>query len=949
MESDFFYSPSTKLYVAREPLKVDARVVRSAAEQNFGIQWDEEGRINRITLPEGLLLLRKLGSCMLTVRDYWQVLQDAFILEDEDMVKQLQSGSYTEWLNTVFKRKEAAIFGGEVEKEGDDLIYKGMETEVNMPFGHPGWFNIHDIDLTEGLPKRVELNREGFSSSWKYWSFCDYNYTAAAVRGWVTSVGKPSLDLGIPIDAREPVLLLRECRHKLPQLPLEGLVLKAAEKIIADFDNLISGYQLDTFYSGRESLLKFIGNEGRLFQNHPETRIRKIREKITDILGMLRIMAEDRSDKETLTEVIRVSRQVSGVNPGVGSPNSFFEFIQNGEKKLKEAVANQTPILFTMGHKNPDTDTVISSLFEAYRNSLIDPEQVFPIIQSDIVPDEVRRLLGKKISSMIITSSNDTYRQAALSGQARWILVDHNKSEVQKFAVSIIDHHQPSEVALRQDISKTLEMSGSTTALITQKLLGIGFEIPPSLAKLLYGATLMDTENRSDFKMTAKDELIMGYLKEKAEVVNDRVFYNDLMSFLLSTDNAETLFNRDYKEDWAFMGFAVAKVKGFFDTRGNVLKERLLAELTQLARQNNLGKNLPLTLVKITDYLDDNETVNRERLLLVFNREPEQLFIASLQDLLTKIIHHTFGDTTSVTVTNEYIEYRGSGKQLSRKKTAPLIEVIVKAYNEYFYSPSIELFVKRDFLKDSPDALKAAEGLGFNLSFDEEGRVNNITYGEGMLLLRKMGFSCMSLNEYWKVLADAKDAVDLQMMGSLQAPGFVEFLHTVIENRERVINKPQIIRKKMFFEYEGEKIEIDYSYRGKETKANIPQGNPGLIHPGSINPETGFPTQVLPPDIYDNPELWRYWSPDAEVNVATRGYIFLLGKPALDLKVHLSEGFRCLGLRPCSKSVSFPQVSVIEDSKGIKVIVKSEGRSSQYEGSFFQEPEGCSNKEDGLV
>ena len=32
------------------------------------------------------------------------------------------------------------------------------------------------------------------------------------MRGYVTSVGKPSLDLGIPVESRQPKQMLRECR-----------------------------------------------------------------------------------------------------------------------------------------------------------------------------------------------------------------------------------------------------------------------------------------------------------------------------------------------------------------------------------------------------------------------------------------------------------------------------------------------------------------------------------------------------------------------------------------------------------------------------------------------------------------------------------------------------------------------------------------------------------------
>jgi len=56
-------------------------------------------------------------------------------------------------------------------------------------------------------------------------------------------------------------------------------------------------------------------------------------------------------------------------------------------------------------------------------------------------------------------------------------------------------------------------MAGSTTALVAQKFHGMGVDVDKDLAHILYGATLMDTENRSDKKMTYKDGLVMDDCK----------------------------------------------------------------------------------------------------------------------------------------------------------------------------------------------------------------------------------------------------------------------------------------------------------------------------------------------------------------------------------------------------------------------------------------------------
>jgi len=263
-----------------------------------------------------------------------------------------------------------------------------------------------------------------------------------------------------------------------------------------------------------------------------------------------------------------------------------------------------------------------------------------------------------------------------------------------------------------QELPKTLEMIGSCTALITNKILGMGLHFDSKIAKILYGATLMDTENRVAHKMTVKDAVIMDYLKRISETKNDEEFYSDLMSCLLNTDDPKILFGRDYKEDWGF-GFAVAKVKHAFDKRGNILKKDLVDKALNLAEQNNNDKNLPLTVVKITDYKDDNKTVNKERVYLIFNKNTSKEFIETTSDLLQKHILFEFGRGFNFRIrkSKNFIEFWGTGVQLSRKKTAPVLEPVVKAFNEYFYSPSINLWIKRDFLKKTNLVKKAMKEL----------------------------------------------------------------------------------------------------------------------------------------------------------------------------------------------------------------------------------------------
>ena len=250
-----------------------------------------------------------------------------------------------------------------------------------------------------------------------------------------------------------------------------------------------------------------------------------------------------------------------------------------------------------------------------------------------------------------------------------------------------------------------MEMIGSCTALVTQKMVGCGIFPDKQLARILHGATLMDTENRIFHKMTSKDELIMNYLQKLSGIENENEFYGELMSYLFNTDDPNILFGRDYKEDWGF-GFAVAKIRNAFDNEGHELKKGVMNETVKLAKENNENKNLPLTILRITDYKGDNITVNREIVYLVFNKGASKEFKKTIFDLMETIVRFEFGNV-NLTRTEEYVEFWGTGTQLSRKKTAPILEPIVKVFNEYFYSPTNNFWIKRDFLKRCKNVVDA--------------------------------------------------------------------------------------------------------------------------------------------------------------------------------------------------------------------------------------------------
>ncbi len=914
MKTGFFYSKSTELYIARKPLKIDSRVKKAADKSNVDMSWDDSGRINFIDFDNTKKLLANLGAILLSPVEYWKVLADAEEVKDIEMVEELTSERYCEWLDRVYMEE-----GGYLEhpKVTGKFTYSEDKHEDTAPHGRPGWFSPdNNIDYEEGMPQKVELFREKHTTHWKYWSpdFSVTKLTALApIRGYVTSVGKPSLDLGIPVDSKQPVMMVRECRKEPLELPVPKEILDEVNELLQPYSELAEDLKIKSKYNPvakqKNKVIDFINKHGKLFRKSKELEVYRTREQLFNMLGFLKLECEDSKELHKVAKVLSEAE-------GTLKYNNLIEFIKTSKQRLDEALNGGKDVIFVMGHKNPDTDTTMSCLFEAWRNHVLDRGAIeyIPLTQNHKIPEEVVALLGEGIAKHIMLDREKLYIKAKKTGLARWISVDQNREpEVQKYFVSIVDHHVVSEVAKHQDIPKTMELSGSCIALVTQKLLGMGLSVDEKLARLLYGTALMDTENRVAHKMTYKDRLIMDHLKEISETENDDEFYSYLMSFLLNTDDPHVLFKRDYKEDWGF-GFAVAKIKRGFDKDGKTLKKNLVKEAVKLAEQNNLEKNFPMTVLRITDYEDDNRTVNRERVYLIFNKNSPKEFIKTIFDMLEKIVKFEFGET-NIRSTKEFVEFWGTGVQLSRKKTAPVLEKAVEAFHEYFYSPSVRLWIKRDFLKKTPDVEKAEKKLGIKVSCDKEGRINYITYPESQALFRKLGYSMLSLKEYWLTLNDAKKINDVQMVESLQGSNFVEFTDSVIKDFSSIIEHPSVINGKI---------------TGTELKVEIPKGKPGLILPQDIDPKTGIPLKVRKPNEYGNPDLWRYWEPDADLVIPTRSYIFLLNQPCWDGKVHIEDSFPNLGVRPCCKNIKYPKVEVNFDTGKLYVRVIEEGKVVEY-------------------
>ena len=935
---EYFYSESLKRYIQRAPLFIDHEIVKKAEELKIDLSWDEEGHINHLDYPTSRKLFDSLGLKLMSPPEFWKVYDDVQKVGDEEMLESLKADGFAEWLDAVYRKDNNGhvymIEHPEINDEDGEISFSGEEKRVIIPEGRPGWFIPEDnINPETGFPinvddKRTQGTPEWSRITWKFWSVFKINEFVVPIRGTILSSSTPSLDTDMPWNVHTKVLLIRPTYDKLPTSEIDTAILEKADTFYSQYLTTCAQQpadqkesEHDQFYQSREVLFSFVEQYGKMFAGTKDKKGLTVKEKLIDMLGSVRIIARSKNDNDTVQRLDSIAREIFEIKRKKVLYSNFSEFITSAKDRLQKALDEKKRIVFVMGHKNPDTDTAVSSMLEAYRNSLIDMDTAYiPVIQDRRIPDEIKKLLGNTLSDGLLKNTDQLYQQAVNSGLLRFILVDHNVDIVQRFASSIIDHHILSKDAKKMDKPVTWEMAGSCTAQVIQKMEGLGLTPDQNLSRIMYGATLMDTENRSNRKMTYKDRLIMDNLKHISGIENDGEFFQSLMSELLNTDYAELLFARDYKEDWGTFGFAVAKVKGMFDKEtGQIQKTQLLEELKRLARENNRNNNFPVTMVKVVDYLENNITVNREKVLLIFNDNLLPEFKKTMFELVEGIIKHEYQGKAAIEMSDDAVDFWGVGDQLSRKVTAPYIEPIINAYNQYFWSEETGKYIKRSFLKTDPQVLEVAAKLGIKIYKDKEDNVVGITYYEAKKLIEALGYSMMSLPEYWKARNDAISAKDKQMIAHLQTLELVEMLDTCIIGPDKFIHHPKII-------YTDE----EHIFDGEVEEYHIPVALPGLIHPDDIDPSSGFPSKIHPPSEFMDEALLRYWSSDRFPALTVRSVIALYGQNALDTKIHPDDALMKLSFRPCVKIMIPPEVRITMENEAINVVIKSEGKIEEY-------------------
>lgn len=211
--------------------------------------------------------------------------------------------------------------------------------------------------------------------------------------------------------------------------------------------------------------------------------------------------------------------------------------------------------LLVTGHPAPDTDAVISALFEAWRLTLSGTPAA-PLTQGSI-PRETAWLLGPLASAVPIAE--------AIDPAARLVLTDHHDVAAYPNGVAaVVDHHPVSADTDLSGIAAEITPVGAATTLVARRIRRDGITPDAYCARVLLGAILLDTEGLSHHKVKAEDLDAAAWLSALCgEDTTD--LFDQLQAQLLSETDLVTLYRRDYRRYTApdgspLLGWAILKV-----------------------------------------------------------------------------------------------------------------------------------------------------------------------------------------------------------------------------------------------------------------------------------------------------------------------------------------------------------------------------------------------------
>lgn len=235
------------------------------------------------------------------------------------------------------------------------------------------------------------------------------------------------------------------------------------------------------------------------------------------------------------------------------------------------------------------------------------------------VKDVLNRIMREERNEFWVVDENGRYagicrqREALNPPRLKIILVDHNEPGQAIGAIDeadileVVDHHRLGNTSTRTPIRFTVDVVGSTSTLIAERINDAGLSAPPELAGLLLAGVLSDTLILSSPTTTPRDHTAAERLGRWAFVIGSPLAGETVQSFGervigagtgLATRSADEIAGADLKlYEAGGMSFGVAQVEVTNLVELDEHKDRLQEALIKLRD----AKGLDFAMLMVTD------------------------------------------------------------------------------------------------------------------------------------------------------------------------------------------------------------------------------------------------------------------------------------------------------------------------------------------------------------
>lgn len=254
---------------------------------------------------------------------------------------------------------------------------------------------------------------------------------------------------------------------------------------------------------------------------------------------------------------------------------------------------------------------------------------------SGFIRDSINRILRDQYNDFFVVDDHGHYigiahqKDALNPPRIKVVLVDHNEPRQSIGAleeaelIEILDHHRLGNPSTHMPIRFTVDVVGSTSTLVSEKIAEAGLYAPPALAGMLLGGLLADTLILTSPTTTDRDKQAAERLSRWAFTVKSPLKGETIASFgkaLLSagagldTRDPKSIVGTDMKTyDAGGYKFAVAQV----EVTDILTIGEHLPKLKEALDEQRTSKGFHFTMLLITD------VVRGTSRLLVSNPPPE--------------------------------------------------------------------------------------------------------------------------------------------------------------------------------------------------------------------------------------------------------------------------------------------------------------------------------------